>query len=109
MIPGCLETTDKQARSECYREIAEKVAEHLVKELDRYRSNAKHPGTYKVPYFIIRSILDDLGIELCPPTANCYARFGAVVRALMKILSGMGFTVKRHTSGRALVVRAHAP
>ena len=103
-VPGCLDE-DRQTRSECYEEIAKKVAEVLLRDLERYRANVKHSGVYKVPYFILKSILEELNIELCPPLANCHARFGAVVRALMKILRRMGFVVDRHEKSRALVIK----
>lgn len=102
-MPTCLETTDRWARRECYGEIAKKVAEKLLRDLDRYRANVKHAGVYKVPYFTIKYILDDLGIVLCPPLASCHARFGAVVYWLIKALLGMGFEVKRRRG--ALIIR----
>jgi hypothetical protein len=104
-VPRCLESTDNQTRSECYEGIAKKVAEVLLRDLERYRANVKHTGTYKVPYFAIQTILDELGIELCPPITRCPAKFGAVIYHLMKILSGMGFDAKKHEKSRALVIR----
>jgi hypothetical protein len=102
-MPTCLETTDRWARSECYGEIAKKVAEELLRELDRFRANVKHPGTYKVPYSSLKYILDELGIVLCPPLATCHAQFGAVVYWLIKALLREGFEVKRRRG--ALIIR----
>lgn len=101
--PGCLETTDRWARSECYEKIAERVAGVLLRDLDRFRANVKHGGVYKVPYFILKSILGELGIELCPPLVSCHAQFGAVVYWLIKALLRRGFEVKRRRG--ALIIR----
>ncbi len=101
-VPGCLGATGR-ARSECYREIAEAVARELLRELERYRANVKHGGVYKVPYFILKNIMKELGIELCPPPTACYARFGAVLYWLVKILVMAGFEVERRRG--ALIIR----
>jgi len=101
--PGCLETTDRHARSECYEKIAETVARELLRDLERYRANVKHGGVYKVPYFILKSILEELNIELCPPLASCHAQFGAVVYWLIKALMRAGFEAKRRRG--ALIIR----
>jgi hypothetical protein len=97
--PGCLETTGK-----CYKKIAEAVARELLRDLERYRANVKHGGVYKIPYFILKNILKELNIELCPPLASCHARFGAVVYWLIKVLSNVGFKVKRRR-GALLIIR----
>lgn len=100
--PGCLDE-DRQSRSECYEKIAEAVARVLLRDLERYRANVKHGGVYKVPYFILKSILEELGIELCPPLASCHAQFGAVVYWLIKALMRAGFEVERRRG--ALIIR----
>lgn len=104
--PGCL-GEDRHARSECYEEIAKKVARELLRDLERYRANVKHPGTYKVPYYAIKNILGELGIELCPPLASCHAQFGAVVYWLIKALLRAGFEAKRRR-GALIIRKKHA-